>query len=58
MDYGIDKDESYMNHVTGSVAKGSEWLKDFEESPTLSWEAWGGNTLIHVKNINGEWLEA
>lgn len=62
MIYFLDKDAYYMNPMTGSVAKGEEWLKDFQDyvddlTNLDHWESWGGDSLTEVKKVDGEWEE-
>lgn len=60
----LEKGTYYMNPCTGNVASGEEWEQDYEEqrendpeTREMSWEQWGGNTLIEVKYMYGDWVE-
>lgn len=48
----------YMNPFTGSVDTALGWERDFyNNDEPLTWDEWGGNSLIKVKKNNGEWQE-
>lgn len=50
----------YMNPVTGSVDLGFQWLESFKDDAEYfqcDWQEWGGDTLIEVEKINGNWVE-
>lgn len=66
----LNADSRYMNPTTGSVAKGLNWEIDYmnqknsgrsvhnvPEDENMTWEEWGGHTLIEVELVNGEWEE-
>jgi hypothetical protein len=52
----LEAKEYYMNPETGSVDTGENWEKDFEgatdeDGNAVTWEQWGGDTLICVAAI-------
>ena len=56
----LEAEDFYMNPETGSVGIGKEWEESFEDDEKIlqcDWEEWGGETLIKVEKVNGEWVE-
>lgn len=54
----LDAKCMYMNPNTGSVDLGENWERDFnEQDDIIKWDMWGGNNLIEVVFMNGEWKE-
>lgn len=56
----IDEKLYYMIPETGCVGLGAEWLEAFKDRNieiTPTWISWGGDSLIEVEMINGEWKE-
>lgn len=50
----------YMNPATGSVDTSENWLRDYEaaqEEGLITWEEWGGDSLIEVVQKNNQWIE-
>ena len=51
-----------MNPQTGSKDTLKNWKIDYAQRENheldMTWAQWGGDTLIKVQEVDGEWVEA